>query len=106
VTSNGTATANDVIFTFSGAGDKLAAGITAATVVANAVTALTSGTDFSSANISTNDSLVLVLDDGTNSFVFHYVADATAATTAAGDLELIGIVNGQLAGQVAVGNFI
>lgn len=106
VGDNGTATANDVIFTFSGANDKLAAGTNATNAVANAVTALTSGTDFSSVNIATGDSLVLVLDNGTDSFVFHYVADGTANTTAATDLELIGIVRGQLASQVAIGDFI
>jgi len=106
VASDGTATANDVIFTFSGAGDKLAGGTNAGNAVANAVTALQSGTDFSSANIATGDSLLLVMDNGTDSFVFHYVADGTAATTAATDLELIGVVNGQLASQVAVGDFV
>ncbi|MDD5214491.1 MAG: Calx-beta domain-containing protein [Methylococcales bacterium] len=91
--SNATATANDVIFTFAGAGDLLAAGTTAGTAVANAVTALTSGTDFSSANVATGDSFLLEMNDGTNTFLFHYVADATPATTAAADLELIGIIN-------------
>lgn len=106
VGSNGTATADDLIFTFSGAGDKLTAGTTVANAVANAVTALTSGTDFSSANIAAGDDLLLVLDDGTNSFVYHYFAQGTANTTEAGDLELIAVVNGQLANQVAVGDFI
>lgn len=107
VASDGTATANDVIFLLSGAGDQMAAGSTLANAVANAVAALTSGTDFSSANITTGDSLVLVLDDGTNSFVFHYVADGTAATTASTDLELIGILNGIAdAGTFTTGDFI
>jgi hypothetical protein len=54
---------------------------------------LVSVTDFSSANIATGDSLILQLNDGTNTFVFHYVADGTAATTAAADLTLIGMFN-------------
>jgi hypothetical protein len=105
VASNGTATTNDVIFTFAGAGDLLAAGTTISTAVANAVTALTSGTDFSSANIATGDSLILQMNDGTNTFIFHYVADGTPATTAAADLELIGILNATTTAAV-VGNFI
>jgi len=102
--SNTTATANDVIFYLNGVGDVMVAS-TAATAVANAVTALTSGTDFSSANIATGDSLVLQMNDGTNTYVFHYVADATPATTAAADLELIGIFNAVTATAVT-GNFI
>ena len=104
-TSNATATANDVIFTLNGAGDILAAGTTIANAVANAVTALTSGTDFASANIATGDSLILQMNDGTNTFVFHYVADATAATTAAADLTLIGVFNATVV-QALTGDFI
>ncbi|ABC24633.1 beta strand repeat-containing protein [Rhodospirillum rubrum] len=106
VADNGSASANDVIFTFSGANDKLAANTTATTAVANAVTALTSGGDFAASNVTAGDSLVLVLDNGTDSFIFHYVADATPATTSAADLELIGVVTGQLASQVVTGDFI
>lgn len=105
VASDGTATANGVIFTFNGAGDLLAAGTTVANAVANAVTALTSGTDFSSANIATGDSLILQMNDGTNTFVFHYVADGTPATTAAADLALIGVFSGTTV-QALVGDFI
>jgi hypothetical protein len=104
VASNGTATANDVIFTFHGAGDIMAAS-TVANAVANAVAALTSGTDFSSANIATGDSLILQLNDGTNTFVFHYVADGVAGTTAAADLALIGMFNGTTTAAL-VGDFI
>gem|GEM_PF-2866534 len=103
--SNGTATANDVIFTFNGAGDLLAAGTTVANAVANAVTALTSGTDFSSASIATGDSLILQMNDGTNTFVFHYVADGTPATTVAADLTLIGMFSGTTV-QALTGDFI
>ncbi len=92
VTSNGTATANDVIFTFHGVGDIMDLS-TVTTAVANAVTALTSGTDFSSLNITSGDSLILQLTDGTNTFVFHYIADGTPATTTAADLSLIGMFN-------------
>jgi len=91
--SNATATADGVIFTFAGAGDIMATS-TVANAVANAVTVLVSGTDFSSANIATGDSLILQLNDGTNTFVFHYVADGTATTTAAADLTLIGMFTG------------
>lgn len=105
VASNGTATANDVIFTFNGAGDLLAAGTTVANAVANAVLALTSGTDFSSANIASGDSLILQMNDGTNTFVFHYLADAVPATTAAADLALIGVFTGTTV-QALVGDFI
>jgi hypothetical protein len=105
VASDGTATANDVIFTFTGVGDLLAAGTTIDTAVANAVTALTSGTDFSSANIDAGDSLILQMNDGTNTFVFHYVADGTPATTAATDLALIGVFSGTTV-QALIGDFI
>ncbi|HIJ91332.1 MAG TPA: hypothetical protein HPP95_10825 [Deltaproteobacteria bacterium] len=106
VVNDGTASANDVIYTFSGAGDVMAGGSSAATAVANAVTALTSGTDFSSANIAQSDSLLLMLNDGTNSFLFHYVADATFGTTSAADLTLIGIFNGVQTAAIATGDII
>jgi len=109
VTNNGApAGANaGLIFLLSGAGDQMAASSTAANAVANAVTAMTSTTDFAAANVATGDTFIVVLDDGTNSFVFRYVADGTAATTSAADLELIGIINGTSdAGLFATGNFI
>jgi Ca2+-binding RTX toxin-like protein len=93
VGDNGTATADGVIYTFAGANDVMATS-TLANAVANAVTVLLSGTDFSSANIATGDSLILQLNDGTNTFVFQYVADATANVTAAADLVLIGMFSG------------
>ena len=92
-----------VVFTFNGANDLLAAGTTAATAVANAVTALTSGADFG-ANLATGNSLILQMNDGTNTFVFHYLADATPATTTAADLALIGVFNGTT--TALVGDFI
>jgi len=104
VASDATATANDVIFTFHGAGDIMAAS-TVANAVANAVTALTSGTDFSSAQIAAADSLILQLNDGTNTFVFHYVASGVAGVTEAGDLALIGMFNGTTTAAL-VGDFI
>ena len=103
VASNTAATANDVIFTFNGVGDILAGGTTVGTAIANAVTALTSGTDFASSNIVAGDSLILQMNDGTNTFVFQYVADATPATTAAADLTLIGMFNGTT--QALTGDF-
>lgn len=107
VADNGQADANGVIYLFGGAGDQLAAGTNITNAVANAVAALTSTADFSGANIATGDSLVLVMDDGTNSFVFHYVADATPATTTAADLELIAQINGIAdAATFATGDFI
>jgi hypothetical protein len=109
VADNGQVSADGVIFAFTGAGDKLAAGTTAATAVANAVTALTSTADFSAGanQMTAGDSVLLVMDDGTNSYVYHYVADATNPTvTEAGDLELVAIINGQLASQVNAGDFI
>jgi hypothetical protein len=90
VANNTQATANDAIFTFSGAGDLLAAGTTAATAVANAVTALTSGADFSGANIIAGDHLLLLMSDGTNTWLFDYVAQGVANVTEAADLTLIG----------------
>ena len=107
VADNGTADADGVIYLFGGLNDQLAAGTTVTNAVGNAVMALTSGTDFSSANIEAGDSLVLVMDDGTNSFVFHYVADGTPATTSAADLELIAQINGVMdAATFATGDFI
>lgn len=91
VADNGAASANDVIFLLSGAADQMATS-NLATAIANAVTALTSGADFAASNVETGDNLLLVLDDGTDSYLFHYLADATAAVTSAADLELIGIV--------------
>jgi len=102
--SDATATANDVIFTFAGEGDLLAAGTTVSNAIARAVTALTSGTDFASANIAAGDSLILQMNDLTNTFVFQYVADATAATTSAADLMLIGMFNG--VNVAATGDFV
>jgi Ca2+-binding RTX toxin-like protein len=84
----------DLVYLIGASNDQLAAGTTAATAVANAVTALTSIADFAAANVATGDSFLLVLDDGTNSFLFQYVADGTAATTAAADLELLAVING------------
>jgi hypothetical protein len=105
--ADSTATINDVIFTLGGAGDQMATGTTIDTAIANAVTALTSGADFSSANITTADSLIIALDDGVNTFVYHYVADGTAGTTAAADLELICVLNGMTdANTLVVGDFI
>ncbi len=105
VASNGTATANGVIYTFNGAGDIMASS-TVATAIANAVVALRSGTDFSSGGaMVTGDSLILQMNDGTNTFVFHYVADATAATTSAADLQLMGMMTATTV-QAVTGNFI
>jgi hypothetical protein len=109
VTDNGSpSSANtSLIFLLSGASDQLAASTTIDTAIANAVTALTSSTDFAASRVATGDSLVLVMDDGTRAFIFHYLADATPAVTTAADLELIGIVNGiSDAGGFAMGDFI
>jgi len=94
VANNGAATANDVIYTFAGANDVLTSGTTSSTAVANAVTALTSTADFAASNVATGDSFLLQMNDGTDTFLFHYVADATAAVTTAADLELIAILSG------------
>ena len=107
VGNNGQATANGGIFLFSGAGDQMAANSTVANAVAGAVTALTSTTDFSGANVAGGDDLILVLDDGTNSFVFQYLAAGTAGISEAGDMQLIAKVDGVAdAGTFAVGDFI
>ena len=98
---NGTATANDVIFIYTEA----MALSTVGTAVANAVTVLANGTDFSSANIIAGDSLILQLNDGINTFVFHYVADGTPATTTVADLSLIGMFNTTTTAAL-VGDFI
>lgn len=96
-----------LIFLLSGANDQLAASTTIDTAIAHAVTALTSSTDFAASGVATGDSLVLVMDDGTRAFVFHYLADATPAVTTAADLELIGILNGITdAGGFATGDFV
>jgi len=106
VADGGAATANDVIFTFSGAGDNLGA-TTVATAVANAVTALTSGADFAAANVATGDSLVLVLGDNAgNSWVFNYLADAVPATTTAADLMLVAEIVGVTPAQFVAGDFV
>ena len=107
VANNGTVAANTgVVFLLSGSGDQMATS-TLANAVANAVTAMTSTADFAASNIATGDSMVVVLDDGTDSFIFHYVADGTAATTSAADLELIAIIKGVAdAGSFANGDFI
>lgn len=107
VANNGTTTFDTgVVFLLSGVDDQMAVS-DVTNAVANAVTAMTSNADFAAANVATADSLIVVLDDGTNSFVFHYVADATAPTTSAADLELIGIINGVAdAGTFTTGDFI
>jgi hypothetical protein len=46
------------------------------------------------------------MTDTTNTFLFHYVADATPATTAATDLELIGMFNGNQLTNIGMGDFI
>ncbi len=99
-----TATANDVIFTFHTLGRQMIPS-TVGTAVDNAVTALTRGTDFSFDNISAGDSLILQLTDGTNTFVFHYIADGTPDTTSAADLSLIGIFNATTTAALA-GDFV
>ena len=109
VTDNGSpSSANTgLLFLLSGASDQLAASTTIDTAIANAVTALTSSTDFAASGVATGDSLVLVMDDGTRAFVFHYLADANATATTAADLELIGIVNGiSDAGGFAMGDLV
>ncbi len=109
VTDNGSpSSANTgLLFLLSGASDQLAASTTIDTAIANAVTALTSSTDFAASGVATGDSLVLVMDDATRAFVFHYLADANATATTAADLELIGIVNGiSDAGGFAMGDFV
>jgi hypothetical protein len=45
------------------------------------------------------------MNDGAHSFIFHYLADATPATTTAADLELIGIIQG-VTGTLVTGDFI
>jgi len=65
---------------------------------------LTSGNDFANAHMDTGDSLLLLMTDGTNSFLFHYVADASNMLTTAGDLELVGIFNGNVTGTIITGD--
>jgi len=102
VGADATATANDVIFIYT----EVMAPSTVGTAVDNAVTVLANATiDFSSANIDAGDSLILQLNDGTNTFVFHYVADGTLTTTTAADLSLIGMFNGTTVAAL-VGDFI
>jgi hypothetical protein len=105
--NNGGGTTNGAIFAFNGAGDQLAANTTAANSVARAVTALTSSTDFSSAGIKdAGDKAILIMDDNTNSFIFHYIAAGTLAITEAGDLQLLAVVNGVTADAFAAGDLI
>ena len=108
VANNGTTAPNTgVVFLLSGAGDQMTGGTTAATAVANAVIAMTSVGDFAAANVAVGDSMVVVLDDGVNSFVFHYLADGANTVTSAADLELIGIISGVAdAGTFTTGDFI
>lgn len=109
VASNGSpATANDgLIFLMTGAGEVLPNGTGVFFGVSSAVTALTSGTDFAASNVAVGDSMILVMSDGNNSFIYHYLADADDTHTTAADLQLIGIamgVNG--AGLFMTGDFI
>jgi hypothetical protein len=104
---NAQATANGGIFLFSGANDQMAANSTVSNAVGNAVTALTSTADFSGANIAGGDDLILVLDDGTNSFIFQYLAAGNAGITQAVDMQLIAKIDGVAdAGTFATGDFI
>jgi len=106
VADNGTADANSVLFVLSGANDQMATS-TLANAVVNAVAAMTSGADFAAANIVTGDDVIVILDDGADSFVFAYTADGTPGTTAAADLELLAIVKGVTdAGSFAAGDVI
>ena len=77
------------------------------TAVLNAVAALTSGTDFSSANINLGDSMLLQMNDGVTTFLFHYVPanDAFVNVTTVADLELIGVITGTTA-ALTIGNII
>jgi len=106
VADNGNAGANGVICVFTGINDKLASATTITNAVTNALTALTSGNDFANAHMDTGDSLLLLMTDGTNSFLFHYVADASNTLTTAGDLELVGIFNGNVTGTIITGDII
>jgi hypothetical protein len=104
--NNSTATANGVIYTLGGAGDQMATA-TIANAVAKAVTALTSTTDFSSANLAGGDDLIVVLDDGANSFIFHFVSGGNNGISEAGDLQLLAKVDGVAsAASFTAGDFI
>jgi hypothetical protein len=106
-----TADANGVIYTLlgngAGVGDRLMATSSVGTAVLNAVAALTSGTDFSSANINLGDSMLLQMNDGVTTFLFHYVPanDAFVNVTTVADLELIGVITGTTA-ALTIGNII
>ncbi|MDD5228785.1 MAG: hypothetical protein PHD53_08280 [Methylococcales bacterium] len=93
------ANTNLEIFNLTGANDKLlpvggATAVTSDTAVASAVAALTSGSDFASAGVAAKDSFVLQMNDGANTYLFHYTADADFKVTTASDVELIGVLNG------------
>jgi hypothetical protein len=51
--------------------------------------------------------VLLILDDGTNSYAFHYIEQATPAVVNAGDLELVAVFNGVAdAGSFTASTFI
>jgi len=84
---------------------------TAATAVANAVTQLADGgTDVASAvGLAANDSFLFIMNDGTNYFIFHYLASAAGggiAVTDANDLTLLGVFSGLDGANAAAADFL
>ncbi|MCH7486785.1 MAG: hypothetical protein IIC04_07330, partial [Proteobacteria bacterium] len=73
--------------------EQLAADTTAANAIARAVVELTDTADFA-ANFSTGEGGLLLMDSGVDTFVFEYKADGTPATTTAGDLTLLLVLDG------------
>ncbi len=109
VADNGQATANNVIYTFTGGNDLMAPATSVSNAVANAVVALNSGVSFANTtNISDveQDSLLLLLNDGTNSFMFHYRDGNNDMTVDANELELIGVFTGVHTGELAMGDIV
>jgi hypothetical protein len=106
IANNGQNAAANAIMTFNGANDQMAANSTIANAVAGAVTVLKSTADFSGANVGAGDDLILILDDGTNSFIFHYIGAGNAGITEAGDMQLIAKVDGLEANAFLAGDLI
>jgi hypothetical protein len=73
--------------------EELASTTTASNAVANAVTELADGTDFSG-NFVAGEGGIIIMDNGSDTFLFEYKAAGTATTTEAGDLTLIAVLDG------------
>jgi hypothetical protein len=82
--------------------EELASTTTAATAVANAVTELSDGAADFGANFATGEGGIVIMDNGSDTFLFEYKADGTPATTTADDLTLLATLVGVSDGDALV----